>query len=222
MGLEYVDIFYSHRFDPGTPLEETMGALATAVHSGRALYVGLSSYSPEQTRQAVTLLTQMGTPCLVHQPRYSMLDRKVEQGLLQTLEELKIGAAVFSPLAKGLLTDRYFKGIPADSRAGHDPRFLRPADVTEEVLAKTRQLDEIAKARGQTLAQMALAWVLRKGRVTSALIGASRPEQVEDCVGALKTLEFSDAELAEIDTYARESDINLWAASAERKGPPRK
>ncbi|HWA15718.1 MAG TPA: aldo/keto reductase, partial [Gemmatimonadales bacterium] len=173
--------------------------LATAVNSGRALYVGISSYSPEQTRQAVALLKQMGVPCLVHQPRYSMFDRKVEQGLLQTLEELEIGAAVFSPLAKGLLTDRYFKGIPADSRAGHDPRFLRPADVMDAVLAKTRQLNELAQARGQTLAQMALAWVLRHPMVTTAIIGASKVKQVEDGVAAATNLSFATDELDQID-----------------------
>lgn len=199
MGLSYVDIFYSHRFDPETPLEETMGALDYAVRSGRAQYVGISSYSPEQTRQAVAILKQMGTPCLIHQPRYSMFDRKVEGGLLQTLEELQIGAAVFSPLAKGLLTDRYFKGIPADSRAGHDPRFLRPADVTDAVLAKTKKLNEIAQARGQTLAQLALAWVLRHPIVTTAIIGASKVKQIEDCVAAANNLSFSSDELSEID-----------------------
>lgn len=199
MGLDYVDIFYSHRFDPETPLEETMGALATAVESGRALYVGISSYSPSETRQAVALLKQMRIPCLVHQPRYHMFDRKVEDGLLQTLEELQVGAAVFSPLAKGLLTDRYFHGIPADSRAGHDPRFLRPADVTETVLGKTRQLNAIAQARGQTLAQMALAWVLRHPIVTTAIIGASKVKQVEDCVAAANSLIFTSDELARID-----------------------
>jgi L-glyceraldehyde 3-phosphate reductase len=199
MGLEYVDIFYSHRFDPETPLEETMGALATAVQSGRALYVGISSYPPEQTRQAAALLKQMGTPCLIHQPRYSMFDRKVEQGLLGTLEELQIGAAVFSPLAKGLLTDRYFQGIPSDSRAGHDPRFLRPADVTDPVLAKTRKLNEVAQARGQTLAQLALAWVLRHPIVTTAIIGASKVKQVEDCVAAANNLSFTTDELGRIE-----------------------
>ncbi|HTO73893.1 MAG TPA: aldo/keto reductase [Gemmatimonadales bacterium] len=199
MGLEYVDIFYSHRFDPDTPLEETMGALAQAVRSGRALYAGLSNYGPEQTIEAVRLLREMGAPCLVHQPRYSMLDRKPEQGLLKVLQELGIGAAVFSPLAKGLLTNRYFGGIPADSRAGHDPRFLKPADVTDAVLARTRRLDEIARGRGQTLAQLALAWVLRNPVVTSALIGASRPSQVEDCVAAAARLEISAEELGRIE-----------------------
>jgi L-glyceraldehyde 3-phosphate reductase len=199
MGLDHVDIFYSHRFDPETPLEETMGALATAVQSGRARYIGISSYPPEQTRRAAALLQQMGTPCLIHQPRYNMFDRTVEQGLLRTLEELKIGAAVFSPLAKGLLTDRYFKGIPADSRAGHDPRFLRPADVTDTVLAKARALNQIAQARGQTLAQLALAWVLRHPVVTTAIIGASKVKQIEDCVAAAGTVAFSADEQVRID-----------------------
>ena len=199
MGLDYVDIFYSHRFDPETPLEETMGALAAAVQSGRALYVGLSNYSPEQTKQAVAILKQLGVPCLIHQPRYSMFDRKPELGLLQTLKELTIGAAVFSPLAKGLLTDRYFQGIPADSRAGHDPRFLRPADVTEAVLGKTRKLNEIARARGQTLAQLALAWVLRHPIVTTAIIGASKVRQIEDCLASANNLAFASEELHRID-----------------------
>lgn len=199
LGLPYVDVFYSHRPDPNTPMEETMGALAHAVKSGKALYVGLSNYSPEQTVEACRLLRQMGTPCLIHQPRYSMFDRKIESGLIATLEKEQIGAAVFSPLAKGLLTDRYFEGIPGDSRAGHDPRFLKPDDVTETVLARTRQLNQIARARGQTLAQLALAWVLRHPVITSALIGASRPSQVEDCVAAARNLAFAPEELGEIE-----------------------
>lgn len=199
MGLEYVDIFYSHRPDPHTPMEETMGALAHAVKSGKALYVGLSNYSAEQTVQAARLLREMGTACLIHQPRYSMFDRKIESGLIATLEQEQIGAAVFSPLAKGLLTDRYFSGIPADSRAGHDPRFLKPTDVTEAVLNKTRKLNEIAKGRGQTLAQLALAWVLRHPIIASALIGASRPSQVEDCVAAARKLTFEPEELGQIE-----------------------
>lgn len=200
LGLPYVDIFYSHRFDPDTPLEETMGALATAVQSGRALYVGLSNYCPEQTTQAVRLLHAMGVACLIHQPRYSMFDRKPESGLLEVLQREQIGAAVFSPLAKGLLTDRYFKGIPKDSRAGHDPRFLKPADVTDTVLAKTGKLNAMAQARGQTLAQMALAWVLRHPIVASALIGASKVSQVEDCAAAARNLSFTAEELQQIDT----------------------
>jgi L-glyceraldehyde 3-phosphate reductase len=200
MGLDYVDIFYSHRFDPDTPLEETMGALAHAVRSGKALYAGLSNYGPEETMRATTLLREMGTPCLIHQARYSMLDRWVEPQLLRTLEAEGVGCIVFSPLAKGLLTDRYFKGIPDDSRAARDQRFLRPEHVTDAVLAKTRKLNEMAQGRGQTLAQMALAWVLRHNAVTSALIGASRPSQVEDCVGAVQKLAFSADELARIDS----------------------
>ena len=199
LGLEYVDIFYSHRLDPETPLEETMGALAHAVRSGKALYAGLSNYPPAETARAAALLRELGTPCLLHQPRYSLLDRWVEPQLLATLEAEGIGCTVFSPLAKGLLTDRYFKGIPADSRAGHDPRFLRPADITDAVLARTRKLNEVAQSRGQTLAQMSLAWVLRHKVVTSALIGASRVSQVEDCVGATRRLHFTAEELTRIE-----------------------
>jgi L-glyceraldehyde 3-phosphate reductase len=195
-----VDIFYSHRPDPDTPLEETMGALAHAVRSGKALYIGLSNYKPAETARAAKILRDLGTPCLIHQPRYSMLDRWVEPQLLTTLEMEGIGCTVFSPLAKGVLTDRYFKGIPADSRAGHDPRFLRPADITDAVLAKTRKLNDLAQSRGQTLAQMALAWVLRHKTVTSALIGASKVQQVDDCVGAVKNLNFSAEELSRIET----------------------
>ena len=198
MGLAYVDIFYHHRPDPDTPLEETMGALAHAVHSGKALYAGLSNYQPAETARAAKLLRELGTPCLIHQPRYSMMDRWIEPQLLPTLEQEGIGCVVFSPLAKGLLTDRYFKGIPADSRAGHDPRFLRPADITDAVLAKTKKLNDLAQSRGQTLAQMALAWVLRHKTVTSALIGASRVSQVDDCVGATRNLSFSNEQLAHI------------------------
>ncbi len=200
LGLEYVDIFYSHRPDPETPLEETMGALARAVRSGKALYVGLSNYQPVETVRAAKILRAFGTPCLIHQPRYSMLDRWIEPQLLPTLEQEGIGCVVFSPLAKGLLTDRYFKGVPADSRAGHDPRFLRPADITDAVLAKTKKLNDLAQSRGQTLAQMALAWVLRHKTVTSALIGASRVSQVDDCVGATRNLCFTKGELAQIDS----------------------
>jgi L-glyceraldehyde 3-phosphate reductase len=199
MGVEYVDIFYSHRPDPDTPLEEMMGALAHAVRSGKALYVGISNYQPAETARAAKILRELGTPCLIHQPRYSMLDRWVEPQLLATLEAEGIGSIVFSPLAKGLLTDRYFKGIPADSRAGHDPRFLRPADITDALLAKTKKLNDLAQLRGQTLAQMALAWVLRHKAVTSALIGASRVSQVDDCVGATRNLNFTSEELAQIE-----------------------
>jgi L-glyceraldehyde 3-phosphate reductase len=203
MGLAYVDIFYSHRPDPDTPLEETMGALAHAVRSGKALYAGLSNYDPAGTVRAAKILRELGAPCLIHQPRYSLLDRWVEPQLLATLEQEGIGCIVFSPLAKGVLTDRYFKGIPADSRAGHDPRFLRPEDITAEVLAKTKKLNDLAQSRGQTLAQMALAWVLRHGVVTSALIGASRVSQVEDCMGATRNLSFTGEELARIETILK-------------------
>ena len=222
MGLDYVDIFYSHRFDPDTPLEETMGALDQAVRSGKALYVGVSSYNSQRTREAADILRRLGTPFLIHQPSYSMLNRWVEDdGLLDTLEGLGVGSIVFSPLAQGMLTDKYLGGIPEGSRASQG-KSLRQSFLNEQTLASIEALNAIAGRRGQTLAQLALAWVLRKGRVTSALIGASRPEQVEDCVGALANLDFSDAELAEIDQHARDSDINLWAASAERGGPPRK
>jgi L-glyceraldehyde 3-phosphate reductase len=204
MGLPYVDIFYSHRPDPDTPLEETMSALAQAVRSGKALYVGISNYQPAETACAAKILRELGTPCLIHQPRYSMLDRWVEPQLLTTLEAEGMGSIVFSPLAKGLLTDRYFKGIPADSRAGHDQRFLGPADITREVLAKTKKLNDFAQSRGQTLAQMALAWVLRHKTVTSALIGASKVSQVDDCVGATRNLNFTGEELARIEKILAE------------------
>jgi len=220
--VDYVDIFYSHRFDPDTPLEETMGALDQAVRSGKALYAGISSYNSQRTREAATILRDLGTPCLIHQPSYSMINRWVEDdGLLDTLDGLGIGSIVFSPLAQGMLTSKYLDGIPEDSRAAQG-KSLRNEFLNERTLANIRALDGIAKRRDQTLAQMALAWVLRGGRVTTALIGASRPEQVEDCVGALTNRDFSTEELAEIDGYAREADINLWAASAERKGPTRK
>ena len=199
MGLPYVDILYSHRLDPHTPLEETMGALAHAVRSGRALYVGLSSYPPAETVRAAALLRELGTPCLIHQPRYSMLDRWIEPQLIATLAQEQIGAVVFSPLAKGLLTDRYFAGVPADSRASRDTRFLRPEDVTAALLVKPKQLNDLAMTRGQTLAQMALAWVLRHPTITSALIGASRVSQVDDCVGAIRNLRFTAEELGRID-----------------------
>jgi L-glyceraldehyde 3-phosphate reductase len=221
LGLDYVDIFYSHRFDPETPLEETMTALDHAVRSGRALYAGISSYNSQRTQEAVAILRQLGTPCLIHQPSYSMINRWVEDdGLLDTLEGLGVGSIVFSPLAQGMLTAKYLNGIPEDSRAAQG-KSLRKSFINDRTIANIRELNAIAERRGQTLAQMALAWVLRGGRVTSALIGASRPEQIEDSVGALKNLEFSDAELNEIDQYAREADINIWAASAERKGPAR-
>jgi L-glyceraldehyde 3-phosphate reductase len=222
LGLDHVDIFYSHRFDPETPLEETMGALDQAVRSGRALYAGISSYNSQRTREAVAILRDLGTPCLIHQPSYSMINRWIEDdGLLDTLDGLGIGSIVFSPLAQGMLTSKYLAGVPEDSRAAQG-KSLRQSFLNDNTIANIRALNGIAERRGQTLAQMALAWVLRGGRVTTALIGASRPGQVEDCVGALKRPDFSEAELAEIDRYAREADINLWAASAERKGPARK
>jgi len=199
LGLDYVDIFYHHRPDPETPIEETMGALAQAVRSGKALYVGRSNYNHTQPARAIAILRELGTPCLIHQPRFNLLDRWPEAELLPLLEKEGIGCIPFSPLAKGLLTNRYFNGIPADSRAGHDPRFLRPEHVTDAVLAKTHKLDEIAKARGQTLAQMALAWLLSRPAVTTVLIGASRPSQVEDCAGAVTNLHFTSGELAAIE-----------------------
>jgi L-glyceraldehyde 3-phosphate reductase len=210
MRLDYVDIFYSHRPDPETPFEETMGALDTAVRQGKALYAGISSYSAEQTREAHRILTSLGTPLLIHQPSYSMLNRWIEDGLLDVLGELGIGCIVFSPLAQGMLTDRYLHGIPEGSRATQHGS-LSPDMLTEQAMAKIRGLDEIAQRRGQTLAQMALAWSLRDPRVTSTLPGASSIEQFEDNIRALDNLEFSDDELAEIDRYATESDINLWA-----------
>lgn len=204
MGVDYVDVFYHHRPDSDTPLEESMGALDTAVRSGKALYAGLSNYSPEQTVRAAALLRELGTPCLIHQARYNLLDRWVEPELLATLEKTGVGCIVFSPLAKGLLTDRYFHGIPDDSRASRDQRFLRPEHITDELLAKTGQLNELARGRGQSLAQMALAWVLRQPAVTSALIGASRVSQVEDCFQATHNLHFERRELAHIDEILAE------------------
>jgi L-glyceraldehyde 3-phosphate reductase len=213
MGLEYVDIFYSHRFDPETPLEETMGALDTAVRQGKALYVGISSYSARRTQEAAAILRRLGTPLLIHQPSYSMLNRWIEGELLDVLGKEGIGCIVFSPLAQGLLTDRYLAGVPAGSRASH-PGSLSTDFLGEDTLAKVRALNQIAARRGQTLAQLALAWSLRDPRVTSALIGASSVAQLEQNVGALDNLAFSPAELAEIDRYATESGINLWAASS--------
>ena len=200
MGLEYVDIFYSHRPDPDTPLEETMGALDYVVRSGKALYVGISSYTADQTLEAATILKALGTPCLIHQPRYSMFDRWIEDGLLAVLGEEGIGCIVFSPLAQGLLTDKYLNGIPSDSRAAKPHGFLRPEQITEDKIGKVRRLQELASARGQTLAQMALAWVLRHPEVTSALIGASRPPHIDDAVSALKNLTLSSEELQRIET----------------------
>ncbi|HET6919066.1 MAG TPA: L-glyceraldehyde 3-phosphate reductase [Jiangellaceae bacterium] len=216
MGLEYVDIFYSHRFDPDTPLEETMGALDAAVRSGRALYAGISSYSAQKTAEAAATLRSIGTPLLIHQPSYSLLNRWVEQGepsLLETLAENGVGCIAFSPLAQGMLTDRYLDGIPAGSRAARGTS-LSPDLLSERSLGHVRTLNEIAKKRGQTLAQMAIAWVLRGERVTSALIGASSVEQLEANVRAVDNLEFTDHELAAIDQYAVDAGINLWAQSS--------
>jgi L-glyceraldehyde 3-phosphate reductase len=213
MKLDYVDLFYSHRFDPDTPLEETMGALDTAVRQGKALYVGISSYSAEKTREAAAILRELGTPCVIHQPSYSMLNRWIEPDLLDALGELGIGCIVFSPLAQGMLTDKYLDGIPEGSRASRESS-LSPDLLTPEALEKIRALNEIAGRRGQSLAQMAVAWVLRDERVTSALIGASSVAQLEANVAALKNLDFSPDELAEIDEYATDSGINLWAGSS--------
>jgi L-glyceraldehyde 3-phosphate reductase len=213
LGLEYVDIFYSHRFDSETPLEETMGALDTAVRRGKALYVGISSYSAAKTAEAAAILRALGTPLVIHQPSYSMLNRWIEDDLLEMLGELRIGCIVFSPLAQGMLSDKYLSGIPQGSRASRDST-LSPDLITEEALAKVRALNEIAAARGQTLAQMALAWTLRDPRITSTLAGASSAEQLESNVAALGRPDFTDEELTEIDRYATESGINLWAASS--------
>lgn len=200
MKLDYVDIFYSHRPDPQTPMEETMSALDHAVHSGKALYAGISSYDAQQTSTAANVLRRMGTPCLIHQPKYSMFDRKIESGLLDVLGKEGIGCIAFCPLAQGLLTDRYLKGIPTDSRAGKPDTFLKKNDVTENALAKVRALANVAKSRGQSIAQLALAWVLRDPRMTSALIGASRVEQIDQNVAALANLKFSSDELAQVDS----------------------
>src|SRR6478672_603698 len=214
MGLEYVDIFYSHRFDPGTPLEETMGALDTAVRQGKALYVGISSYSPEKTREAAAILESLGTPLLIHQPSYSMLNRWIEDGLLDALGELGVGCITFSPLAQGMLTDKYLHGIPEGSRATQNTS-LSPDLLTDQALEKIHALNEIAQRRGQSLAQMALAWTLRDPRVTSTLIGVSSVEQLEQNLGTLRKSDFTPDELSEIDRYATDSEINLWAASSE-------
>jgi L-glyceraldehyde 3-phosphate reductase len=203
MGLDYVDIFYHHRPDPETPLEETMAALDHIVRCGKALYVGISSYEPEQTRQAARILRELGTPCLIHQPSYNMFDRWIEDGLLDVLEEEGIGCIVFSPLAQGLLTDRYLNGRPDDSRAAKPHSYLSRDDITQERLAKIRNLNEMAQARGQTLAQMALAWNLRQPAMTSVLVGASRTRQIEDNVATLEKLEFTEGELKAIDRILR-------------------
>jgi L-glyceraldehyde 3-phosphate reductase len=214
LGMDYVDIFYSHRADPDTPLEETMGALDTAVRQGKALYAGISSYSPDRTRDAAAILGRLGTPLLIHQPSYSMLNRWIEEGLLDVLGELGVGCIGFSPLAQGLLTDRYAAGIPADSRIARD-LSLDPDQLDEQTTAKVAGLREIAAGRGQSLAAMALAWTLRDPRMTSTLVGASSVEQLEQNVNALDRLDFSQDELAAIDRFATESDINLWAQSSD-------
>ena len=214
MGLDYVDIFYSHRYDPDTPLEETMGALDSAVRAGKALYVGISSYSATKTAEAASILRELRTPFVIHQPSYSLLNRWIEPDLLDVLGELGIGCIVFSPLAQGMLTDRYLDGIPEGSRAATRGSALSPDLLTEDALGKIRALNEIAARRGQSLAQMAIAWVLRDERVTSALIGASSVGQLEDSLGALERLDFSDDELAEIDRYATDAGLNLWARSS--------
>jgi L-glyceraldehyde 3-phosphate reductase len=213
LGLDYVDIFYSHRFDPETPLEETMGALDTAVRQGKALYAGVSSYSAAKTLEAAAILRELGTPLLIHQPSYSMLNRWIEPELLHVLGEEGLGCIVFSPLAQGVLTDKYLDGIPEGSRASRDGS-LSGDTITENTLAKVRALNEIAERRGQSLAQMAIAWTLRDPRVTSALVGASSVAQLEANVAALDSLDFTDEELEEIDRYATESDINIWVASS--------
>jgi L-glyceraldehyde 3-phosphate reductase len=210
MGLDYVDIFYSHRFDPDTPLEETMGALDSAVRQGKALYVGISSYDAQRTREAAAILRDLGTPLLIHQPSYSMLNRWIEPELLDTLGELGVGCIVFSPLAQGLLTDKYLHGVPEGSRASRDGS-LSPDLINEQTLDKIRGLNGIAQRRGQSLAQMALAWTLRDPRVTSTLAGVSSIEQLDANVAALEQLEFSEDELDDIDEYATDSGINLWA-----------
>jgi L-glyceraldehyde 3-phosphate reductase len=215
MGLDYVDIFYSHRFDPDTPLEETMGALDHIVRSGRALYAGISSYNSQRTREAVAILKDLGTPCLIHQPSYNLLNRWVEHDrLLDTLDDLGVGSIAFTPLAQGILTSKYLGGIPEGSRATQGKSLL-DGMINESSLASVRALNDMAQARGQSLAQMAIAWVLRGGRVTTALIGASRPEQIIDCAGAIDNLDFTEAELKQIDEISSEEAINLWARSSE-------
>ena len=215
MGLDYVDIFYSHRFDPETPLEETMGALDSAVKQGKALYAGISSYSAKKTEEAVKILRAMGTPMLIHQPSYSMLNRWIEDDLLDTLEKEGVGCITFSPLAQGMLSDRYLKEVPADSRAGKSGTALSKKLLTEKNLSNIQSLNKIAQVRGQSLAQMALAWNLHKSQVTSVLIGSSSVQQIEENVGALKNLDFYPEELKEIDKYALEGDINLWSTSSD-------
>jgi len=220
MGLDYVDIFYSHRFDPDTPLEETMGALDYIVRSGRALYAGISSYSAEKTREAVAILNDLGTPCLIHQPSYNMFNRWIEtDGLKDSLGELGVGSIAFTPLAQGMLTKKYLNGIPEGSRATQGKSLL-DGFLNDDSLAAIRGLNDIAQSRGQTLAQMAIAWVLRAGGITTALIGASKPSQIKDCAGAVNNLEFSADELAAIDALAKDEGINLWAASSQSDNAP--
>ncbi len=214
MGVDYVDIFYSHRFDPDTPLEETMGALDSAVRQGKALYAGISSYSPDRTREAAAILRELGTPLLIHQPSYSMLNRWIEGGLLDVLEDEGVGCIAFSPLAQGMLTDRYLEGVPEDSRAAQG-KSLDPELLTEDSLKHVRRLNEIARSRGQSLAQLALAWALRDPRVTSVLVGASSVEQLDTNLDALDRLEIDDDELAAIDKHAVDAGINLWARSSD-------
>ena len=215
MGLDYVDIFYSHRFDPETPLEETMGALDQIVRSGKALYAGISSYNSKRTRAAVAILNDLGTPCVIHQPSYSMLNRWVEHdGLKDTLQDLGVGSIAFSPLAQGMLTTKYLSCVPENSRAAQD-KSLNPKMLSAQALSNISKLNEIAETRGQTLAQMAIAWVLRGGGITTALIGASTASQITDCAGAINNLTFTDQELAQIDEYANDQAINLWALSSE-------
>jgi len=215
MGLDYVDIFYSHRFDPDTPLSETMGALDHIVRSGRALYVGISSYNSDRTREAAAILKDLGTPCVIHQPSYNMLNRWVERdGLKDTLKELGVGSIAFTPLAQGLLTKKYLGGIPEGSRATKGASLNKDL-ITDEMIAALQGLNAIAEARGQTLAQMAIAWVLRDEGITTALIGASKASQIVDCVGAAQNMEFTAAELAEIDKFASDKGLNLWATSSE-------
>jgi L-glyceraldehyde 3-phosphate reductase len=214
MGLDYVDIFYSHRADPDTPLEETMGALHTAVQQGKALYAGISSYSPQRTEEAARILRDMGTPLLIHQPSYSLLNRWIEQGLLDVLGQEGVGCIVFSPLAQGLLTDKYLGGVPEGSRAAQDGSFSSDL-LTGENIERVRALNEIAQGRGQSLAQLALAWTLRDPRITSTLIGASSVGQLEQNVAALERLDFDDGELAAIERHAQDAGINIWQSSSE-------
>ena len=215
LGLDYVDIFYAHRPWLDCPLEETMGALVSAIHQGKALYVGISSYSPERTREAAAILKSMGVPLLIHQPAYSMMNRWVEKGLLATLDELGVGCIAFSPLAQGLLTNKYLKGVPENSRASAEGSFPKES-LSEENLKRVRALNEIAAGRGQSLAQMAIAWILRDKRVTSALIGARNVEQLDNSLDAVKKLEFAEAELLQIDSCAQDGGLDIWKDAREK------